>query len=53
MSGPKVVKVSGPETESVRSEILFKITESVRSKKVKVSGPNTENNQLEFSNKND
>ena len=48
MSGPKKVKVSDPKTESVRSKILLKISESVRSEKVKVSGPNSNKNQLEF-----
>ena len=48
MPGPKVVKVSGRKAESVRSEVLLKKTESVRSEKVKVSDPNTEINQREF-----
>ena len=48
VSGPKVVKVSDPQTERVRPKILFKISESVRSEKVKVSGHNSNNKQLEF-----
>ena len=53
VSGPKVVKVSDPRTESVRSKILWKISESVRSEKVKVSGPESNNNQLECWDKSD
>ena len=47
MSSFKREKVLCPKTKSVRSKILLKIIESVRSEKVKVPGPKSNKNQLE------